>query len=533
MKNVIIADDEVHVRSLLKHLVHWEEYGLNLAGEFDNAEDIIEFMQHEKVDIVVTDIMMPGLNGIEMIKEIKKQQIQCRFVLISGYRDFEFAQAAVKLGVSDYILKPINEDEVNAVLKSLAEEESEGGEEEFRKKAIRQKFREVLAGDTAVPDLETVEKKYCLHFQKEDAFFRVLQLGFCGCREGEEVEQVAGDIWNILRKNISECCVEQEMFPSSWLRYNIVLQIKDDMKSRILRILDTTYRGLVQNYRDNLPFHLYLGVGKAVNELNDLRISMETAAFFMSGRLRYGDSRMYVADILPQADKLLRENRPIDSSQMRRFESSVEAIDESGVKQVIRGLFEEYQKRSDQNYIQYFYMATELGNRLADVLGRLNIHPRETQDVKRQLQRLSENCDTITMLRSVTEKFCIDNMNKYLAGKKDHVLVYVHFAKQYIEEHYAENITLNRIAEEAHVNPVYLSTIFKESTGINYSAYLTSIRIEKAKELLKKLDLNISQIANQVGYASTRYFSRIFEQESGMKPSEYRRIYLKGLRDEM
>lgn len=145
---------------------------------------------------------------------------------------------------------------------------------------------------------------------------------------------------------------------------------------------------------------------------------MVTAAFFMSGRLRYGDSRMYVADILPQADKLLRENRPIDSSQMRRFESSVEAIDESGVKQVIRGLFEEYQKRSDQNYIQYFYMATELGNRLADVLGRLNIHPRETQDVKRQLQRLSENCDTITMLRSVTEKFCIDNMNKYLAGQK-------------------------------------------------------------------------------------------------------------------
>lgn len=70
------------------------------------------------------------------------------------------------------------------------------------------------------------------------------------------------------------------MFPSSWLRYNIVLQIKDDMKSRILRILDTTYRGLVQNYRDNLPFHLYLGVGKAVNELNDLRISMVTACVF-------------------------------------------------------------------------------------------------------------------------------------------------------------------------------------------------------------------------------------------------------------
>lgn len=533
MKNVIIADDEVHVRSLLKHLVHWDEIGLNLAGEFDNAEEIIEFMQHEKVDIVITDIMMPGLNGIEMIKEIKRLQIPCRFVLISGYRDFEFAQAAVKLGVSDYILKPINEDEVNSVLRSLAQEKNEGAEEELRKRAVRQKFREVLAGETTVPDIGTVEKKYCLHFQKEGAFFRVLQLGFCSCQEGEEVERVADDIWNVMKKKISECCVEQEMFQSSWLRYHIVLQVKEDMKSRLLRVLDTTYRGLVQSYKDNLPFHFYLGVGKAVNDINQLRFSMETASFFLSGRLMYGDSRMYVADILPQSEKLLRENRSVDPVQMRRFENCVEAIDENGVKQVIREVFEAYQRQEEQNYVQYFYMVLELGNRLADVLGRLNIHPRETQELKRQMERLSENCDTITMLRSVTEKFCVDTMNKYLAGKKDHVLVYVHFAKQYIEEHYAENVTLNRIAEEAHVNPVYLSTIFKESTGINYSAYLTSIRMEKAKELLKKLDLNISQIANQVGYASTRYFSRIFEQESGMKPSEYRRIYLRGLRDEI
>ena len=182
---------------------------------------------------------------------------------------------------------------------------------------------------------------------------------------------------------------------------------------------------------------------------------------------------------------------------------------------MIRGLFEEYQKQSDQNYIQYFYMVTELGNRLADVLGRLNIHPRETQEVKRQLQRLSENCDTITMLRSVTEKFCVDNMNKYLAGKKTMCWFMYISAKQYIEEHYAENITLNRIAEEAHVNPVYLFTIFKESTGINYSAYLTSIRIEKAKELLKKLDLSISQIANQVDMPAPAISAGFLSRKAG------------------
>ena len=147
MKSVLIADDEIHVRSLLKHLIHWDEFELILKGEFDNAEDVVSFVKQEKVDIIITDIMMPGMNGIEMIKTVKEIQNQCRFILISGYRDFEFAQAAVKLGVSDYILKPLNEEEVNTVLKTLASEKDENQEELYKKTVLRQKFREILEGE--------------------------------------------------------------------------------------------------------------------------------------------------------------------------------------------------------------------------------------------------------------------------------------------------------------------------------------------------------------------------------------------------
>ena len=529
MKSVLIADDEIHVRSLLKHLIHWDEFELILKGEFDNAEDVVSFVKQEKVDIIITDIMMPGMNGIEMIKTVKEIQNQCRFILISGYRDFEFAQAAVKLGVSDYILKPLNEEEVNTVLKTLASEKDENQEELYKKTVLRQNFREILEGERKLDDLGMAEEKYGMHFEKEGVF-RVLLLGFCSCSEEENIEKCAGEILQVLKKSIREFCTEQETFQVSRLRYNVVIQIRKGMEVQVLRTLDTTYRELSKEDRSFTAANFYLAVGKAVDDINEIKSSAQSAAFFLSGRLVWGKQRVYVADILPQADRLLGESIQIEPAVIRRFERSVEAIDEAGIKSVIRQVFEEYQKQSEQNFMLYFYMVYELGNHLALVLNRLNIHPRETKELQARLEKLTENCDTIQTLRSAAEKFCIDTMNKYLADKKDHGLSYVHFAREYIEQHYAEEITLNLIAEKAHVNPAYLSTIFKENTGVNYSAYLTSVRVERAKRLLEQLDMNLSQIANAVGYSSTRYFSRTFEQETGMKPSEYRRIYLRELR---
>ena len=122
--------------------------------------------------------------------------------------------------------------------------------------------------------------------------------------------------------------------------------------------------------------------------------------------------------------------------------------------------------------------------------------------------------------RDVSAVLCLD-------GKQDNAQVYVNLAKKYIDEHYAEEISLQTIADLAHVNAAYLSSVFKKTTGINYLTYLTEVRMEKAKELLCQLDMNLSQIANAVGYTSTRYFSKTFENEVGMKPSEYRRVYLR------
>ncbi len=530
MKNVIIVDDEVHIRNLLKYLVHWEDLGLLLKGSYDNAADVIETMQHENIDIIITDIIMPEMDGLELIQTIKNDHPNCRFVLISGHRNFDYAKSAVRLGASDYIMKPLNEDEINNTLRKIVDDLKNDIKGVSFDAVYRQKFIDIINGTESALSRERVNEKYCMNFRATGSM-RVLQLGICNSGDSESSERIASDILGIIKAKVTEYCLEYETYKVSTLRYNAVIQIVPGREEDFLRFLDITYRELVQKYKSITSARFYLAVGKEVYDLNELKDSAESAAFFLAGRLLYGNSRIYIADILPQAAQLQLENKPVAKELLRRFEYLVEAIDGIEVKKLIRQLFEDYQSRSESNPTLYFYMVFEVGEHLANVLNRLNIHPKEVKKIAKRLEELTEDCDSITMLRVTLERFCIETMNQYLGNKVDNTQIYVNYTKQYIEKNYDSQITLSIIAEKIHINSSYLSNIFKENTGMNYSAYLTSVRIEKAKELLQKLDFNISQIANKVGYTSSRYFSKTFEQETGMRPSEYRRIYLRRQRD--
>lgn len=288
MKNIIIVDDEVHVRSLLKHLIHWDELGLVLRGSFGSGDEALEIMKQEEIDIVISDIMMPGINGIELIRESKKYQPECRFVLISGHRDFEFARTAVKLGVSDYILKPLNENEINETLGLIA---TDINKDEKKNNSFRQKFIDVLQGKADRFEINRMNERYGMHFTQGGSF-RVLQFGVCNCHEADDIERVSEDIINVLIKRIEDLCTEIEWFRVTDLRYDIVIQIRDGKGTELLRVLDTNYRQQVKKYSDIITTRFYLGVGKEVYSLEKLKDSAESAAFFLSGRLFYGNSRI-------------------------------------------------------------------------------------------------------------------------------------------------------------------------------------------------------------------------------------------------
>lgn len=525
----MIVDDEIHVRNLLKHLIHWEELGLVLKGSYADGEEALEALKGESVDMVISDIMMPGMDGIELVQKLKPLLPQCRFVFISGHRDFEFARNAVKLGVEDYILKPLNEKEINDTLRAILDKYGRSGEKSSADVILRQKIIEVVTGPAFSGDIDSVNAKYSMNF-KPQGKFRVLQVAVCNVNRDSEIGRVRDDIIDSLSRSMEEYCYDRESLRISKLRYCILVQVKEDMDKQMLRILDTAYRDLVRKYADIVTERFYLSAGKIVDTPGEIRSSYEGSCFFLAGRFVYGTTRFYIADILPQAERLQQESDQIPKDIMRRFEAMIEGVDKSGIESLINRLFDDYQKEKGDNPMFYIYMITELGEHMMLILKKLNIHPREVKGVGEALNEIVDNCDTVMMLRSGVKRFFLSVMDKYLSDKKNNAAAYINQAKQFINEHYGEKISLNIIAEQLHVNSAYLSTVFKEETGENYSEYLTKVRIEKSKELLTELDFNISQIADMVGYTSSRYFSKCFEEETGLKPSEYRRMYLRGLR---
>ena len=278
----------------MKYLVHWEELGLTLEGEYDNAQDAVAKMQQEPADIVITDICMPGMDGLEMIEQIQQSNRDCRFILISGYRDFEYAKKAIGLGVSEYIVKPINEEEINKTLRKVLTGTVKERREDAQTRELRQKLFPLLVrkGKNVEPD---VGKAYGFRFA-EDGYYRVLQLGFCNCSEEDDTRGIISEFTDAVREDVGAYCYEMEGFPLSDLRYDVLLQYEKERDGQIIRCLDMVYRNMVQRHKEDLPYRFYLSAGKAVTSIAEIYKSIDSAHFFMSGRL--GANHIVIRDIV-------------------------------------------------------------------------------------------------------------------------------------------------------------------------------------------------------------------------------------------
>ena len=530
MRKVIIADDELHIRNLLKYLVHWEQLGLTFAAEYDNGAEVVAHIEQEHIDIIITDIQMPGMDGLDMIRKVRETDPECRFVVISGYRDFAYAQAAVKLGVSDYILKPIDEDELNAALAAIIETESEDGGKQGKRDDRRKHFLPVLRGQRVISDAAQANREFGFHFAPSGCYF-VAWMSICRAKKQENTTERAQKKIEILKDRLEGCCHDFESFMLSNLAYVILMQCAPDRKGELLRAVHDAYQELLRKEIPGDELRYYLSVGKAVCELGEIRDSMESARFFIAGRIHYGTRRVYIADYMQYADALQSQNIRIPYETSRSLGSALERADEVAIKGAIQDAFSFYQESSPKNSTLCFAIGRQIGELLVQKLGQFGINPGETRGIMEDLENRLDNSDTEEQIQIVVENICTEAVHRHLVAGRTDQNAYVLQVKAYIDSHYAENISLALLAEKIHINPAYLSTLFKNEIGVNYQDYLTAVRIDKAKQLLANEPMNISQIADAVGYGSARYFSKIFEAQTGVKPAEYRRLRMRRLEE--
>ncbi|UJF34846.1 response regulator transcription factor [Paenibacillus hexagrammi] len=514
MWKIAIVDDDFQVLRGLKHIIPWDELHAELAGEAIDGEQGIELVRREEPDIVITDLYMPGISGIEMIEQLRSEGYQGRFVILSGYTDFEYARQAIRLGVEDYLNKPITVEQIRKVLFRVTESLEESNLEKMEKnelqsfvrhyeKQISQDQLASLLNGTIRAGLSDLKLPHPeIWWTERDQQVVILELS-----KTERVSNISNSDWHLFRYAITNITTEvlAQEWPESdylWLfgPYSaMVLHIEREetreyVEERLNHICDT----LIQHMMQYLGLTIQAGRGQRKSSWTELKQSADEAF----EALDESEGRSLGVEFVRQLAQLLTSGEEEEiRGHIQAFITQQEASGHSADMKIF------YKVLAAELWTLIQYAAQQAGKTLAGA-----------SDDSAIVQ-----ADTI-INRSDLEAF-VQAKLKLIVLKKEPAIGQKHkaaveFMISYIHEHYAEDITLDDLAGQLFISKNYLNQLFKKVTGETFMNYVIRVRLEKAKALLLEGNLLIYEVAESVGYQNVPYFSTLFKKYTGMNPSD-------------
>lgn len=534
---VLIIDDEIKVCNLIMNLVDWGALGLTVVGVANDGKSAYEKIETLAPDIVITDIRMPGYTGIELIERVRQDGRQdIHFIIISGYRQFEYANQAIKFGVEDYLLKPLKQAELERILQKIVEkheakivshrqQESMARQIQQSAQQLKEHFLLLLFDaekfETARLTLPLANEAYHCHFQ--EGLYQLLLV-----QAAVEPGEADSKAKSLLEKKVKDI-LESHLEP---VFQEIVLGLADGYVSCLLNGTPAQFdqwkkqmkqiNTMILSLRDFFEgVDLSMAVSNVASTFGDLprcareaRVAMMQRMFAPTGTL-----------LECPGDQLLRRDvgTLVDARFRAEFKKRVTLLDVAGLRDAIAGLYEKLRLEEPlagwtvaEVYRQLLslFAATmrENGAQLSDDF---------LKNAETRLRAAHSLGEAMTLLKNE----CLSTMEEWKQTKDAEDTKPIRKAKQFIHDHYAEPLSLNAVAAEVGLNPSYFSTLFKKETGSNFLDYLMEIRIDVAKELLVETDMSIGEIAEKVGYNDMKYFYKRFRQYTGVSLREYRKLY--------
>lgn len=531
MWKVLIVDDEFRIGQLIKKLIKWKELGLECVDVVDNGETAYQRIQERDLDIVITDIRMPKINGLELVGMTRELKQDVKFVIISGYKEFEYAHKALQYGVNDYLLKPINEEELNEVLKKMTLELKQSSEvikahDELRQTASvsehiikRDLLNHIMEEKT--PSITEVEQNYRLVL--DAALYRgmVIKLDHVNVEKSDKkqdrltMEKIFSIVEQKLQVNVKEELLCEKPGMHLYCLFNYDREISREMKGTIGGILSE-----IQDYL--LGFEQYvvtIGVGEEKNQFSQMQYSIKEAQRAAGNRIKLGVGRLIYSENIvgPKEDedvyfKPFKEKLAQAAEMYSREELDI----------VINEIYSPFLLKDNLDYSLCYPLAERV---ISFFFDNIEVKNKESEDLKDFLFASVNQCCTIPKLKDLMKQNLGNYLDISLKILETESTRPIRQAKQYVEEHFSEKITLEDIADIVELNPVYFSVLFKKESDMNFSAYLVHVRIEKAKKLLREGNETIAAVAESVGYKDARYFSQIFAKTVGVKPALYRKLH--------
>ena len=537
MIRVIVADDEYKVCQLICQLIDWEALGMRLVGTASNGLEALQMIEAEKPDLVLTDIRMPGFDGMELLKRARVINPDMEFIIISGYSHFEYAQTAIRYGVSDYILKPVNKETLNATLQKVRQrylehktQAAEDLEQQKQEAATQARLREILWQDLEtgqIPEnLEAFNEKYRYRF--EEGLFQIFLIQ-ADVKENQHLnedyvsnvmEVLEGKLEGLFGRHVSPLCMDSEIFYKE-RRASGILNYREENGEKLRNALETLISSLSMELHvfEHLRFHLSLG--HAVRSVPELPRCMKEAELSMGQRLLVRNN-LFLEEVPENTDfdedslyqsfsRIARQC--MDLQKPEQMEEAVSGLHASALSLGLNG---SQMLRLSQDAYRLFLLSSIFQ-------GKFHFADREGMDA--QFYRKSVLCSSRENLFSFLANTCRNNIQEAVSWYESEKVRPINQAKQYIQEHYAESLSLEEVSSQAGFSSSYFSTLFRKETGKNFLEYLTDVRIEEAKRLLRRNEDTIEQIGKAVGMNDYKRFSKTFKKITGISPKEYRNLY--------
>ena len=535
MIKVLIADDELRICELIFRLIDWEALGMSVIAVAHDGRETIKIIKNEMPDIVITDIRMPGYNGVDVIRIGKEYNSDIQFIIISGYSQFDYAQNAIHYGVSDYLLKPVKAEELTKALLRIKNRIDKNNqmysqvkkawtlEQQNRRLYREQLIMEIAHGkgfDVLTKDMNTLNEQYKYEFIP--GFFTIVIVKADGLNFEEKTE--SSFLYEKIQQSLSFAFapVMQEM--QGTMLDNGTYIFLFNYENEYAEIESQLHRLLNQMLLQKDVFkklHLTIGLGKRVNCLAEVGKSYETAYLAIKDRILVGTDR-----IIEGKEKIVvQDYKDYFLHTVRELENVVENLDDKRISDIIQEWGTALSKDKEINGYQIEQSAKALVNSYLLSMQKNNYTLDEDDNLLKDFMKSIENCISLGEIQDLLSGTLEQSLSEYrhkraLSGSKP-----IRDAKEYIRNNLAGNLTIQEVSEYVGYSSAHFSVRFKQECGITFSDYVMESRIEKSKELLKNTRETIESIAAAVGYSDVKSFTKNFKKYTEVKPSQYRKIY--------
>lgn len=533
---VFLVEDEMVIRRGIKNSIDWEKEGYIFCGEASDGELAYPMIIKEKPDILITDIRMPFMDGLELCKLVKEELPNIKILILSGYDEFDYAKEAIRLGVTEYLLKPISSgkllEALNGVSESIRREKEDKDlvrkyMEEMRENTEHEKqkfFEQMIAGNLSMADALETGKKYEMNLSA--GMYNLLLFRFTLGEENRKSGELLGEAEYAIKKLTErlEYVFEFQRDVEGWA-FLLMADNEEQMSERV-KELSKDLEEIMKNYSTIAYFG---GIGQPVARLRELEESFREAERALAARFTMELNRIISVEDIRMAQNVdtLDDIEITSFGEIEKTRTMLEKFLNNGAEDEIDEFVDVYINELPEENLksvlmrQYIIMDAYIVmmsfcEKIEGIEGEMQAQSEELKNSMKTIQTLEEIKNYIRMLLKK-----IIGVRDTISGRRYSDIIEI--AKDQIRKTYmSDEISLNTIAAEVGMSPSYFSSIFSKEMGKTFVEYLTEIRMDRAKELLMCSSMKTSEIGYEVGYKDPHYFSYILKKTQNCTPKEFR-----------